>query len=154
MNLCPEKAKNRKIWEYTINFSGCTWKKTKFNQKTKRKKSIFPTFFSLWTSLKSPTGNFCNIAYRYKLFMAQCLRYDYSLFLSKSFMYLLLACAYQWISWHIPHLMPFLTINNISVSLNKSNWLLSFLGLLAKLIQVRVKPIYFNTYSKIYRNIS
>ena len=42
-------------------------------------------------------------------------------FLSEYFIYLLLAFAYQWMAWHIPPLIPFSTINNISISVNKSN---------------------------------
>ena len=42
------------------------------------------------------------------------------------FMYLLLAFAYQWIAWFIPPLVPFSTINNISISLHKSDDSLDF----------------------------
>ena len=42
-------------------------------------------------------------------------------FLSEYFIYLLLAFAYQWMAWHIPPLIHFSTINNISISVNKSN---------------------------------
>ena len=36
-------------------------------------------------------------------------------------MHLLFASAYQFIAWHIRPLMPFSTINNISMSVNNSN---------------------------------
>ena len=42
-------------------------------------------------------------------------------------MYLLLAFTYLWIAWHIPPLLPFSTINNTSISIEKSNFtLISF----------------------------
>ena len=76
------------------------------------------------THLKLPKGNFWDIAHPYKLFTSKYLRYDYFLFMSWSFMYLLLAFGYRWIAWHIPPLIPFFTINNISISVIRSNFTL------------------------------
>ena len=42
-------------------------------------------------------------------------------------MYLLLAFAYVWIAWLIPPIIPFCTINNVSISINRSNFTLVFL---------------------------
>ena len=61
----------------------------------------------------------------------------WSLFLSESFMYLLLAFVYWWITWHIPLLIPFSAINNISVSVNSSNFPFFILKLLAMLVLVQ-----------------
>ena len=41
-------------------------------------------------------------------------------------MYLLLAFAYQYIEWHIPFLIPFSTVNNISISVKIPNFTLFF----------------------------
>ena len=45
------------------------------------------------THLKSFTGNFCDIDQPYKLFTSHYLRYDNSLFVSYSVIYLLLALS-------------------------------------------------------------
>ena len=41
-------------------------------------------------------------------------------------MFLLLALAYKWIAWHIPPLIPFYTINNISILAKRSSYTLVF----------------------------
>ena len=41
-------------------------------------------------------------------------------------MYLLLAFAYLYIECHIPSLIPFSTINNISISVERSNFTFVF----------------------------
>ena len=46
------------------------------------------------THLRSFTGSFCDIAQPYKLLTSHYLRYDYFLFLSYSFIYLLLDFVY------------------------------------------------------------
>ena len=61
-----------------------------------------------------------------RLFTSQSLNYDNSLFLSYSFMYLLLAFAYRSIACHIPPLISFLTINIIWISAENSNFNLVF----------------------------
>ena len=40
---------------------------------------------------------------------------------------LLLLFAYRWITWHIPPLIPFSTINSMSISVNNSNFSSVFL---------------------------
>ena len=55
------------------------------------------------------------------------LRYDSFSFLSKFFMYLLLAFAYLLIERHIPPLIPFLIINSASISVNSSSFTSVFL---------------------------
>ena len=62
----------------------------------KLKKIFYPLIRS-----KFFTGSFCDIGQPYKLFTSQYSRYNNSLFLSCSFIYLLLAFAYRWITWHI-----------------------------------------------------
>ena len=47
--------------------------------------------------------------------------YDDSLSLLYSFLYLFFAVAYRCIVWHIPPLIYFSTINNISILANNSN---------------------------------
>ena len=47
---------------------------------------------------KQSTAKFCNIAH---LLTTQYMRYDDSLFVAQSFMYLLLAFVYRWITWSI-----------------------------------------------------
>ena len=78
--------------------------------------------------LKPFTGNFCGIAHSYKLFACKYIRYDDSMFLSQFYIYLLFALAYLCIAWHIPPLVPFSTINNISISVNNSNLIPIFLN--------------------------
>ena len=39
---------------------------------------------------------------------------------------MLLAFAYQWITWHIPPQIAFLTINSISIAVDNSNFNLVF----------------------------
>ena len=56
--------------------------------------------------LKPFLGRFCDNAHQYRLFTYQYFKF-YSLFLSWSFMYLLLAFTYQWIAWHISLLILF-----------------------------------------------
>ena len=68
------------------------------------------------------TGSHCDIVKPYKLVTSQYLRYEDSLFLSYSFIYLFLPFAYRWIEWHNPPLIPFSNIINISISVNKSNF--------------------------------
>ena len=43
-------------------------------------------------------------------------------FYENFFIYLLLDFAYWWIAINIPPLMPFSTLNNISISVNSSNF--------------------------------
>ena len=68
------------------------------------------------------TASSCDFAQPCKLFTFQNLRYKDSLFLSYSFIYLLLAFAYWWIAWHTSPLIPFSTINSISISINNSDF--------------------------------
>ena len=78
--------------------------------------------WDVWSTQYKPfTGKLCGIALRYKLFGSWYLRYDYSFFLSWSFMYLLLVFRYQWITWHILPLMFFCTINNMCISASSCN---------------------------------
>ena len=103
--------------------------------------------------LKSFKGTFCDIIHPFKLFMSQYVRYDYLKYLniwilSQFFMYLLLAFTYLWITSHIP---PFCTINNISIPVKKSNFVLVFSRLLAVLSwcwkkMSRINHIHFKTY--------
>ena len=72
------------------------------------------------------SGSFCDIIQPYKLLKSQYWIYDDSSFSLLSFMYLLLALAYQKMEWHIPPLIPFSTINNRSTSIKRSNMTLVF----------------------------
>ena len=67
---------------------------------------------------------FVKIVHPYRLLTSQYFKYDDSLFLSKSFIYLLLAFTYWWIAWHIPPLIALSTINNLSIPnvYATSNW--------------------------------
>ena len=89
--------------------------------------------------LKSPTGNFCDIAYPYKLFASKYSKYEDSILLLKFFIYLLLAFAYLCTALHIPPLIPFSTIISISLSVNNSDFTFVFLNKLAKLIQELIR---------------
>ena len=51
-------------------------------------------------------------------FPSQYSSYDHCLFLSWSFIKLLLDFAFRWIAWHIPPVMHFSTINVRSISVN------------------------------------
>ena len=81
--------------------------------------------------LKASAGNFCDIIHPYKLLTSYYMRYDicpsiqiidiilheiWQIFEPRSVMYLLLACAYWSIAWHIPLLIPFFNITSISQS--------------------------------------
>ena len=104
--------------------------------------------------LKWFTDNFIDINYMYKFFTSQQLRYDESLFLSKSSMYLLLASTYKLIARHKPVLIPFSTIKNILISVKIEFYFTFFLKLLAMLILVQYKNerdwvhIFLDTYFK------
>ena len=104
--------------------------------------------------LKWFTDNFFDINYMYKFFTSQQLRYDESLFLSKSSMYLLLASTYKLIARHKPVLIPFSTIKNILISVKIEFYFTFFLKLLAMLILVQYKNerdwvhIFLDTYFK------
>ena len=108
------------------------------------------------THLKSFTGTFCDIVHPFKLYMSQYVRYDYLKylniwFLSQFFMYLLLPFTYLWIASHIPPLIPCCTINNISIPVKKSNFVVVFSRLLAVLSwcwkkMSRINHIHFKTY--------
>ena len=73
------------------------------------------------------TGSFCDIAQPYKLFTCQHWIYCDYIFSSQSLMYLLLASFITSVGkWHIPPLLAFFTINNISISLKRFNFSLVF----------------------------
>ena len=55
-------------------------------------------------------GNFCDNFYPCKSFSSQLMRYNRYLFLSWSFIYLLLASVYWWTALHISPLIPFLKL--------------------------------------------
>ena len=73
---------------------------------------------------KLSTGSFCDIAHPYKLFTSQYQRYDDYLFLSWSFMYLLLTFTYWLTEWHIPPVKLFSAINNTLILFKRSNFIL------------------------------
>ena len=52
-------------------------------------------------------------------------------------MYLFFAVTYQGIALHVSPVIPFSTINNISISVSNSNFTFVFLRLLAMLILVQ-----------------
>ena len=89
------------------------------------------------THLKPSNCNFWGITHLTKLLTCKHLRHNDSLFLSNYFMHLLLAFSYRWIAWHSPFLIPFSTINNISISVNRPNFTFEFLILLVMLILVQ-----------------
>ena len=74
-----------------------------------------------FTHLKPFTGNFCDIAYPYKLLASKYVRYDDVTSLL-FFINLLFALAYLCVAWQIPLLVPISTINSISISANNSNY--------------------------------
>ena len=82
---------------------------------------LFIKFWYFFFCLKPFTGNIWNVVHPYKLFASKYTRYDDSLFLSWLVIYLLLTFAYLCIAWHIPPLIPFLTIINI-LFVNNSNF--------------------------------
>ena len=106
------------FWILNINF-----KKTSYI-------TIFMKSSSNWDVpsiyLKLVKGNFWKIAHPYELFTFQYIRYDNSLFLSQSFLYLLLAFWYWCIARYIPPVITFFTIFYISTSVNRSNFTLVF----------------------------
>ena len=73
------------------------------------------------THLKPFTVNFSDIAHPYKLLASKYSIYHDSLLLSYFFIYLLFALAHLCMTWQIPPLVPFSTINSISLSVNNSN---------------------------------
>ena len=75
-------------------------------------------FDSSFTHSKPFTGNFWDIPHPYKLFASNYSRYDD---IMAFFIYLLFALAHLCTARHIPHRMPFSTINNISISVNNYN---------------------------------
>ena len=75
--------------------------------------------------LKLFTGSFYDLAQLYKLSHLNCFFFN-ALFLSQSFIYLLLAFVYRSIEWHIPPLILFFCHYNISLSLKRFNFTLVF----------------------------
>ena len=67
------------------------------------------------THSKPFTGSFFHITQPYKLIASQYLRYDHSLFLSCSFIYLLLTFVHLLIEWHIHPLVPFSIVTFLTV---------------------------------------
>ena len=77
-----------------------------------------------FTHSKQFTGSFWDIAHPYKLLAPKYARYDDAVFLYIFyifFIYLLFALAYLCTAWHIPPLLPFSTMNNISLLVNNFN---------------------------------
>ena len=96
----------------------------------KVQRSILPhflhySFYKAFIKSRSIFKLHLKICY-YKLFTSQCLRYDDSLFLLSSFIYLLVAFTYLLTDWHILPLNPFSTIKNLSISVNNFNFILVF----------------------------
>ena len=72
--------------------------------------------------LKPPIGSFLQIAHPYKLLASRyCENFDANILL-KLFMYLLFAVAYLCTACDMPPLVPFSNINNMSTSVNYSNF--------------------------------
>ena len=76
------------------------------------------------------------------------------------FIYLLFVLACPCIAWQILPLIPFSTINSISISVNNSNFTFVFLNMLAMLILVQTKNgqdqvhIFHTLISKVFKYIS
>ena len=75
----------------------------------------------VFTHLKPFTGNFWDIAHPYKFLVSKYGRYDDMVSSLQFFTYLLFALADICIAWQIPPLIPFSTINSISIFVNNSN---------------------------------
>ena len=64
-----------------------------------------------------------NFSYIYIYYIYILYKYIvYILYIYILYIYILFALAYLCIAWHIPPQIPFLTINNISLSVNNSNF--------------------------------
>ena len=77
------------------------------------RRSFHPFKIIYWKILR-----YCPFIY---IIYIQTLKIDDFFLLSQYFMFLLLAVAYLQIDWHIPLLIPFSTINNISTSIIRSD---------------------------------
>ena len=66
------------------------------------------------------------MTYPIKLLASKYIKYDDSMFLLEFFIYLLFDLEYVRIAWLSPPLVPFLTINSISISVNNSDSIFVF----------------------------